>query len=44
MIKNGKKIMHYPIAEMKGLGTPEDLRKFLDSLPRSGEKYNQVED
>ena len=40
MIKNGKKIMHYPIAEMKGLGTPEDLRRFLDSLPKSDGNYN----
>ena len=44
MIKNGKKIMHYPIAEMKGLGTPEDLRRFLDSLPKYGGNYHQTED
>ena len=34
MIASGKKIHIYPIAEMKGLGTPEDLREFLNSPPR----------
>lgn len=29
LIGDGKKIMNYPIPEMKGLGTPEDLDKFL---------------
>lgn len=29
MIDNGKKIYNYPVAEMHGLGTPEDLNKFL---------------
>lgn len=29
MIELGKKIHVYPIAEMKGLGTPEDLKSFL---------------
>jgi NDP-sugar pyrophosphorylase family protein len=29
LINDGKKIYNYPIAEMKGLGTPEDLQKFL---------------
>jgi hypothetical protein len=24
------KILHYPIAEMRGLGTPEDLQHFLE--------------
>jgi len=33
MIQSGKKIYIYPIAEMKGLGTPEDLREFLNSPP-----------
>ena len=33
MITSGKKIHIYPIAEMKGLGTPEDLRQFLVSPP-----------
>jgi NDP-sugar pyrophosphorylase family protein len=32
MIKEGKKIMHYPIAEMRGLGTPEDLTRFLENI------------
>ena len=34
MIESGKKIYVYPIAEMKGLGTPEDLRNFLNSPPK----------
>lgn len=42
MIKKGKKIMHYPIAEMRGLGTPEDLREFLDSLSKSVGNYGQM--
>lgn len=29
LIGDGKKVLNYPIAEMKGLGTPEDLEKFL---------------
>jgi len=29
LIGDGKKVLNYPIAEMKGLGTPEDLDKFL---------------
>lgn len=29
MVDNGKKIYNYPVAEMHGLGTPEDLNKFL---------------
>ena len=32
MIQSNKKILHYPIAEMKGLGTPEDLTKFLENM------------
>jgi NDP-sugar pyrophosphorylase family protein len=30
MISSGKKILTYPIAEMRGLGTPEDLKRFMD--------------
>jgi NDP-sugar pyrophosphorylase family protein len=30
MILSGKKICIYPVAEMRGLGTPEDLKHFLD--------------
>lgn len=29
LISNNKKIYNYPIAEMHGLGTPEDLNRFL---------------
>jgi NDP-sugar pyrophosphorylase family protein len=29
LIGDGKKVYSYPTPEMKGLGTPEDLRKFL---------------
>ena len=29
MIADGKTLLPYPIAEMKGLGTPEDLERFL---------------
>ena len=29
MIGSGKKICIYPVAEMRGLGTPEDLHQFL---------------
>ena len=29
IIGDGKKVYNYPIAEMKGLGTPEDLQRFL---------------
>lgn len=29
LIGNGKKVYNYPVAEMMGLGTPEDLNKFL---------------
>ena len=32
MIQEGKKILHYPIAEMRGLGTPEDLTNFLSNI------------
>lgn len=32
MIQQGKKILHYPIAEMRGLGTPEDLSNFLANI------------
>jgi len=30
MILNNKKIYHYPIAEMRGIGTPEDLQRFME--------------
>lgn len=30
MIKNGHKVYSYPIAEMQGLGTPEDLEIYLN--------------
>jgi len=39
MIADGKQIYPYPVAEMKGLGTPEDLERFLTthkSTPRAG--------
>ncbi len=29
LINKGKKILNYPVTEMHGLGTPEDLQKFL---------------
>jgi dTDP-glucose pyrophosphorylase len=29
LIGDGKKVYNYPVAEMCGLGTPEDLNKFL---------------
>ena len=32
MIEAKKKILQYPIAEMRGLGTPEDLSKFLENI------------
>lgn len=32
MIQHGKKIYVYPVSEMRGLGTPEDLRIFQSSL------------
>ena len=32
MIQDKKKIFHYPIAEMRGLGTPEDLSNFLTNI------------
>ena len=32
MISSGKKIHIYPIAEMKGLGTPEDLKYYLENI------------
>ena len=34
MIQVNKKILNYPIAEMRGLGTPEDLSKFLESIDK----------
>jgi hypothetical protein len=35
MIEQGKKIHPYPVAEMLGLGTPEDLNKFLSIMQES---------
>ena len=32
MIEAKKKILHYPIAEMRGLGTPEDLTRFFENM------------
>ena len=34
MIANGKKILTYPVAEMRGLGTPEDLKRFIDIIDK----------
>ena len=30
MIAVGKQILYYPIAEMRGMGTPEDLQRFME--------------
>ena len=35
IIQNGGKVFHYPIAEMYGLGTPEDLQYFLQNSKKS---------
>jgi NDP-sugar pyrophosphorylase family protein len=40
MIAIGKKIYIYPVAEMKGLGTPEDLHQFLNSPPHTSTTYD----
>ena len=40
MIASGKNIHIYPIAEMKGLGTPEDLLRFFNSLPKTITTYD----
>jgi dTDP-glucose pyrophosphorylase len=40
MIASGKKIFIYPIAEMKGLGTPEDLHQFLNTPPKTVTTYD----
>ena len=34
MISSGKKILTYPIAEMRGLGTPEDLKQFINIIDK----------
>ena len=34
MIANGQKILTYPVAEMRGLGTPEDLKRFIDIIDK----------
>jgi NDP-sugar pyrophosphorylase family protein len=39
MIPDGMKILSYPIAEMRGLGTPEDLRWFIESPPSTRRNY-----
>jgi hypothetical protein len=40
MIASGKKIHIYPIAEMKGSGTPEDLLRFFNSPPKTVTSYD----
>jgi hypothetical protein len=40
MIASGKKILTYPIAEMRGLGTPEDLKQFINIIDK---KTNAME-
>ena len=40
MIASGKNIHIYPIAEMKGLGTPEDLLRFFNSPPKTVTTYD----
>lgn len=32
MIESGKKVIHYPIPQLIGLGTPEDFSKYIESL------------
>jgi NDP-sugar pyrophosphorylase family protein len=39
MINNGKKVYAYPVVEMRGLGTPEDLRRFIESPPSLLKNY-----
>lgn len=34
LIQKGKKILHYPIAEMRGMGTPEDLERFIEKMDK----------
>jgi len=40
MILEGKKILSYPVAEMRGLGTPEDLQKFMKFSSFSKKHYD----
>ena len=40
MIQKGEKVLHYPIAEMRGMGTPEDLTEFLK---KTDKKTNAIE-
>lgn len=40
MILEGKKILSYPVAEMRGLGTPEDLQKFMKFSSFSQKDYD----
>jgi len=39
MISDGKKILSYPIAEMHGLGTPEDVDKFVKNPSFKNKDY-----
>lgn len=32
IVNGGGKVVPYPVAEMKGLGTPEDLKQYLENL------------
>ena len=34
MVGDKKKILTYPIAEMRGLGTPEDLKRFIEIIDK----------
>ena len=34
MIQSNKKILNYPVAEMRGLGTPEDLSTFIENIDK----------
>jgi len=40
MILEEKKILSYPVAEMRGLGTPEDLQKFMKFSSFSQKDYD----
>jgi hypothetical protein len=41
MILGGMKILHYPIAEMRGLGTPEDLHHF-EEISNKKTQYTEL--
>jgi len=34
IIGEGKKVLPYPVAEMRGLGTPEDLKRFMEIIDK----------